>query len=73
MFRNEFLQVVWKKGWVDVQELARLLNTTEDLIEAEAGVCAAHGWIRMLDSLIVATPASFFYFHDAIYFDTPHG
>jgi hypothetical protein len=56
MFRNEFLQIVWEKGRVDVPELARLLNTTEDLIEAEADVCAAHGWIRMLDSLIMATP-----------------
>jgi hypothetical protein len=56
MFRNEFLQIVWEKGRVDITELAKLLNTTEDLVEAEAGVCAAYGLIRMLDSLIMATP-----------------
>jgi hypothetical protein len=56
VFRNEFLQIVWEKGRVDIQELARLLNTTEDLIAAEADVCAAYGWIRLLDSLVMATP-----------------
>lgn len=56
MFRNEFLKIVWERGRIDIEELARLLNTTEDLVEAEADVCAARGWIRMLDSLIMATP-----------------
>ncbi|GEN34288.1 MULTISPECIES: hypothetical protein [Aneurinibacillus] len=56
MFRNEFLRIVWEKGRIDIGELATLLNTTEDLVEAEASVCAAHGWIRLLDSLIMATP-----------------
>ncbi|MBN6188657.1 hypothetical protein JQN58_17525 [Aneurinibacillus sp. BA2021] len=56
MFRNEFLKIVWERGRIDMGELARLLNTTEDLVEAEADVCAAQGWIRVLDSLIMATP-----------------
>ncbi len=56
MFRNEFLDTVWEKGRVDIEELAVLLNTTADMIIAEADVCAAKGWIRVLDSLIMATP-----------------
>ncbi|BAU28836.1 hypothetical protein DFP93_103319 [Aneurinibacillus soli] len=58
MFRNELLSIVWEKGRVEVGELARLLNTTTDLVEMEANLCASNGWLRQLDSLIVATPST---------------
>lgn len=56
MFRNELLTIVWEKGRVEIHELAQLLNTTTDLVEMEADICASRGWLRLLDSLIVATP-----------------
>ncbi|WP_027417019.1 hypothetical protein [Aneurinibacillus terranovensis] len=56
MFRTQFLSVIWEKGRVDMEELAVLMNAPAEIIMTEANVCAEQGWIRVLDSLVIATP-----------------
>jgi hypothetical protein len=56
MFRVEFLKTVWDKGRVESVELAAILHTTVDMILAEAGICEEHGWVKVVDSIVFATP-----------------
>lgn len=56
MFRVEFLKTVWDKGRVEIVELAAILHTTVDMILAEAGICEEHGWVKVVDSIVFATP-----------------
>ncbi|HJV47305.1 MAG TPA: hypothetical protein VJ824_16430 [Bacillota bacterium] len=58
MFRTEFLSTVWNMGRVEAEDLAILLNTTKDLVLSEAQHCAEQGWIRVLDSVILAVPTT---------------
>jgi hypothetical protein len=58
LFRAELLKTVWNLGRVEAAELAIMLNTTMDLVLTEAHHCAEQGWIRILDTVIFATPTT---------------